>query len=224
MMIEGVNLRKTYLQGSRSVVALDGVSLQLAAGERVAIMGRSGSGKSTLLQLLGALDRPDSGTIRIAGSEIGSLSDRDLSRFRRRRLGFIFQSFNLLPTLTALENAAWPLLLDGRDRKSSFATAKALLEQMGLGHRGGHYPAELSGGEMQRIAIARALSAAPALILADEPTGNLDSASGETILGILTRSVASTGGALLMVTHDPKAAAHCDRVIQLKDGKIEVNA
>ena len=222
MLLQAIDLRKCHRRGARTVRALDGVSFDLAAGERVAIMGPSGSGKSTLLHILGALDRPDSGTLSLAGQSIESMTDGELSRFRRRKLGFVFQSFNLIPTLTALENAAWPLLLDGRDRSSSLARAAELLERVGLGGRQDHFPSQLSGGEMQRVAIARALSAKPQLLLADEPTGNLDSASGKQILKLLTEAVVADGGSLIMVTHDTGAAAYCDRTVTLCDGRVSI--
>lgn len=209
---------KSYSVGGRSIPVLRGIDFELHERECVAVMGPSGSGKSTLLQILGAMTKPDDGELLIADRDVSRLSDGELSRFRRRELGFIFQKFNLLGTLTAKENTAWPLLLDGRDRKDSFARAERLLEQVGLLDRADHSPAQLSGGEQQRVAIARALVAKPKIVFADEPTGALDSKNGDAVLTLLRDSVLSEGGSLIMVTHDPAAAATCDRVVRLKDG------
>jgi putative ABC transport system ATP-binding protein len=184
-------------------------------------MGPSGSGKSTLLHLLGALDRPSAGEIEIEGSKLSGLSDDALSAFRRRKLGFIFQFFNLLPSLSALENVALSMLLDGYTLSEVQPRALALLDQMGIGKRAHHRPDQLSGGEMQRVAIARALMSKPALILADEPTGNLDSKTGTQVLELLRSLVTEEGQTLVMVTHDPTAAQFADRLVRLRDGVVE---
>ncbi|AFS16357.1 Acetolactate synthase [Mycobacterium intracellulare subsp. intracellulare MTCC 9506] len=202
--------------------ALDGVSLRLADEQFVSVVGPSGAGKSTLLHVLGALDSPDSGSIAFDGEEIARLSDEQQSRFRHRRVGFIFQFFNLLPTLSAWENVAIPKLLDGVRLGSAKPDAIRLLDRVGLGNRAQHRPAELSGGQMQRVAVARALMMNPPLILADEPTGNLDSATGASILALLAEVAHEEGGGRLvvMVTHNADAAAATDRVITLQDGRV----
>lgn len=210
---------KEYRVGEEPVRALDGIDLRLEAGEFTAVIGPSGSGKSTLLHMLGALDRPDSGSIRFQGTEIGDLSEERQSEFRRHRVGFVFQFFNLLPTLSAWENVAVPKLLDGTGLRKAKPRALALLEQVGLGARAEHRPAELSGGQMQRVAVARALIMDPPLILADEPTGNLDSKTGAAILELLA-TVAGSGNSVVMVTHDRGAVDYCDRVVTLGDGRI----
>ena len=194
-----------------------GVDLEVAAGEFVAITGASGSGKSTLLHILGALDRPDSGEVSLEGHTLGGMSDEDLALLRRRRLGFVLQFFNLLPTLNARENAAFPLLLDGAP--DALHRADESLSVVGLGHRLDHRPSQLSGGEQQRVALARALVTRPAVVMADEPTGNLDSVTGEEILGLL-RSTADDGQTIVMVTHDERSAAFADRVVRLRDGVL----
>lgn len=224
MVLEARELRKTFSRGDQTVEALRGVSLSVDKGQFTAIMGPSGSGKSTLLHLLGGLDRPTGGKILIQGQALEGLSDKELSEFRRRRLGFIFQFFNLLPTLTALENVALPLLLDGKPLREISPRARDLLEQMGLGPRMNHRPDQLSGGEMQRVAVARALIADPWMILADEPTGNLDSKTGVMVLELLRTLARERQQTILMVTHDPKAASYADRLIQLRDGHIESDA
>ncbi len=220
-VLEASDLRKTYRQGEQIVEALRGVSLSVERGELVCVIGPSGSGKSTLLHLAGGLDRPTSGSVRLDGQALEQLSDAEISRLRRRRLGFVFQFFNLLPTLTALENVALPLLLDGEGLGQTQAKARELLAAMGLESRVGHRPDQLSGGEMQRVAIARALVADPLLVLADEPTGNLDSKAGEQVLALLSQTVRARGRTLVMVTHDPKATAFASRVIEVRDGRIE---
>jgi len=214
-------VRKTYRRGAQEVVAVAGVSLSVRAGEMVAIMGPSGSGKSSLLNLLGALDRPDSGEIWFEGKPLSRLDDAARTLLRRRRVGLIFQFFNLLPLLTALENVTLPLLLAGESRASAERRAHELLERMGIAARRDHTPDELSGGEMQRVAIARALSSRPPLLLADEPTGNLDSKSGVEVLELLRAAARDTGASVLMVTHDPRAAAVTDRVLEFKDGGLQ---
>jgi putative ABC transport system ATP-binding protein len=221
MLLEARDVRKSYSRGHQTVDALRGVSLTLERGQFTSIMGPSGSGKSTLLHIVGGLDRPSSGSVKIDGQRIEAFSDDELSSFRRRRLGFIFQFFNLLPTLTALENVALPLLLDGQPITRIAPKARELLEMMGLKNRTDHRPDQLSGGEMQRVAIARALIADPLLILADEPTGNLDTKTGGNVLELLARMAKERGHTILMVTHDPRAASYGDRLVTLRDGLIE---
>ncbi|HEV3354661.1 MAG TPA: ABC transporter ATP-binding protein [Acidimicrobiales bacterium] len=218
LSVEGVV--KDYRRGVQTVRALDGVSVTVDAGEFVAVLGPSGSGKSTLLHLMGALDAPTAGSVRIGGVDVAGLSDDDLTDLRRHRLGFVFQFFNLLPTLSAWENVAVPLLLDGRRLRSLKGVAAPLLEALGLGHRVDHRPAELSGGELQRVAIARALIADPIVVLADEPTGNLDSETGAAVLDVLRGSCAERGAAVVMVTHDRRGAAVADRSVYLVDGRL----
>lgn len=215
------NLSKRYDRGEQQVSALKSINLDIERGQFVAIMGPSGSGKSTLLHLLGGLDRPTDGVVKIQGQNILSLSDHELSVFRRRNLGFIFQFFNLLPTLSAIENVALPKLLDHVPLREVEPQAKALLDRMGLGHRMNHKPDQLSGGEMQRVAIARALIANPSVLLADEPTGNLDTKTGESVLELLAQMVKETQKSIIMVTHDPKAASFGNRLIRLRDGVVE---
>jgi putative ABC transport system ATP-binding protein len=220
-MMELQDVAKVYQQGRRTVQALRGVSLGIAGGEFVSIMGPSGSGKSTLLHLLGVLDSPTSGRVLFHGRDLQSLSDREKSLLRRTRIGFVFQFFNLLPTLTAAENVALPLLLGGQRRGQAQGHALAALERVGLSDRAEHVPDELSGGEMQRVAIARALVTQPDAVLCDEPTGNLDSATSRDILHLL-RSLPEQGRrAVVMVTHDSEAAAFGDRLIHLRDGLVE---
>jgi putative ABC transport system ATP-binding protein len=213
-------VEKAYRQGESEVRALAGVSLDIAAGEFVAIVGPSGSGKSTLLHLIGGLDQPTAGEIRIDGTPISSMSDDEITIFRRRKIGFVFQFFNLLPTLSAEENVALPLLLDRRRARDVRPRVLEALEQVGLGHRRAHRPDELSGGEMQRVAIARALVIEPLLILADEPTGNLDTRTGDQILDLIRAANRSRGATVILVTHDARAAAHGDRLVTIKDGVI----
>ena len=220
-MIELRCVSKTYGQGPSRVEALRGIDLQVHAGQFVSIMGPSGSGKSTLLNLVSALDTPDAGSIVIAGQEIGPMTDDALTLFRRRHIGLIFQFFNLLPTLNALDNTLLPVALERRPTAADRARAEQLLASVGLTHRISHHLHDLSGGEMQRVAIARALIMQPPLILADEPTGNLDSKTGAAILQLLRSTCTSTGTTIVMVTHDTKAAYTGDRVLYLKDGRIE---
>ncbi len=219
-MIEVANAVKVYRRGANLVRALNGVSLTVPKGQFLSVMGSSGSGKSTMLNLLGALDVPTSGTIRIDGKEVSQMPDDDLSRFRRDRLGFIFQFFNLLPTMTAMENVLLPSLLSGRPRAAEEAKAVALLEQVGLKGRSHHRPDELSGGEMQRVAVARALLSEPSVLLADEPTGNLDSKTGAEVLRLIREATRSRNLTVVMVTHDLKAAEVGDRLVRLADGNI----
>jgi putative ABC transport system ATP-binding protein len=219
-LVKVADLVKEYRLGSVSVRALDGVGLEVEPGSFVSVMGPSGSGQSTLLHIMGGLDSPTSGSVVIDGNDLSQLDDEALTLFRRRRLGFVFQFFNLLPTMTAVENVALPLLLDGSNLPDVAPWARELLERVGLGERVGHKPAQLSGGEMQRVAVARALVADPLLILADEPTGNLDSKSGMAILDLLRTTVDEDGRTVVIVTHDSKAASMADRVVNLKDGKV----
>ena len=216
-VVAGSDLTKRYGDGDAAVDALRGVSLDLAPGSFTAIMGPSGSGKSTLMHLLAGLDRPTGGTVTIAGTEIGRLDDTDLTKLRRDKIGFVFQAFNLVPVLTAEENVRLPLTLAGRDDNGR---VDRLLDAVALADRSTHRPAELSGGQQQRVAIARALASEPAVIFADEPTGNLDSTSSQEILALMRRAVDEYGQAVVMVTHDAVAAAVADRVIFLDDGHI----
>lgn len=219
-LISAVNLKKVYGSGDTAVTALNGVSLQVEPGEFVAIMGPSGCGKSTLLHLLGGLDRPTSGSVTIDGQALSNLSDAKLTELRRHQIGFIFQFFNLIPVLNAVENAALPVTLDGVSQAEAKERAKEWLIRFGLGDRLGHRPDQLSGGQQQRVAVARALVADPALILADEPTGNLDTRASEEIAGLLRQVANDWGRSVVVVTHDPRIAAHADRIIFLKDGRI----
>ena len=218
-LLELVGVSKRYELGGEQVVALDGVDLAVDDGESVALVGRSGSGKSTLLHLAGGLDRPDEGSVRLRDRDVAAMSVGERARLRRQEIGFIFQFFHLVPGLTVAENVELPLLLDGRRDRAG--RIPELLERLGLTHRSDHQPGQLSGGEMQRTAIARALVAGPQLVLADEPTGNLDSASGEVILDLLVEVVAQAGCALVLVTHDESAASRADRTVHLRDGRLE---
>ncbi|MDZ4678424.1 MAG: ABC transporter ATP-binding protein [Oligoflexia bacterium] len=220
-LLEVKHLKKVYQRGQQQVEALKGVSFTVNRGQFTAIMGPSGSGKSTLLHMMGGLDRPTSGSVILDGQAIETYGDNELSAFRRRRLGFIFQFFNLLPTLTALENVALPLLLDKQPMKKIAPKAQDLLTLIGLKDRMDHKPDQLSGGEMQRVAIARALVTDPLLILADEPTGNLDSITGAKVLELLKLMSIQRGHTVLMVTHDIKAASYANRLIKMRDGHIE---
>jgi putative ABC transport system ATP-binding protein len=219
-MMELRRVTKHFPQGRRIVRALQGVDLVISAGEFVSIMGPSGSGKSTLMHLLGALDTPTSGEVFFQGRALHTMADRELALLRRSRIGFVFQFFNLLPSLTAVENVALPLLLAGQGRGRALPPARAVLERVGLGERTDHFPDELSGGEMQRVAIARALVIDPDAVLCDEPTGNLDSANSEGVLKLL-RSLPEPGRrAVVMVTHDAHAAAYGDRIVHIRDGLV----
>ena len=221
-MIEAVDLVREYRMGEERVRALDNLNLTLDGGQFVSIVGPSGAGKSTLLHVVGALDVPDSGTIRVDGEDIGRLSDDQQSEFRRRKVGFIFQFFNLVPTMSAWENVALPRLLDSTPLRRSKADAVDLLERVGLGNRANHRPSELSGGQMQRVAIARSLVMNPRIVLADEPTGNLDSHTGQAILDLLGGLAHDDSGRLVvMVTHDANAASVADRSVTVRDGRIE---
>jgi putative ABC transport system ATP-binding protein len=218
-LLELRGITKTYRMGRDvEVRALRGVDLDIQRGELVAIMGPSGSGKSTLMNVLGCLDAPDGGSYRLAGTEVGSLTDDRLADIRNRSIGFVFQTFNLLPRLNALQNVELPLVYggDGRDRRKR---ARAALEMVGLGDRVGHRPSELSGGQQQRVAIARALLNDPDLVLADEPTGNLDSRSSAEILAIFQR-INGEGRTVVLVTHEPDVAAHTGRIVRMRDGLV----
>lgn len=214
------NVAKSYRQGSHAVAALHGVSLTVEAGAFVSIMGPSGSGKSTLLHLMAGLTKPDSGHVVIEGTDIGSLGDSTLTRFRRRRIGLIFQSFNLVPTLTARENLALPLLLDGRTHAAEMSRVDELLDRLGMLRRASHRPDALSGGEQQRIAIGRALVTDPAVILADEPTGNLDSTNSDLVCALLRDLASEQNRTIVMVTHEPSVAAYTHLTYTLRDGRI----
>jgi putative ABC transport system ATP-binding protein len=216
--VTATTLTRTYGEGGSAVHALRGVSLEVPEGQFTAVMGPSGSGKSTLMHLLAGLDTPDAGSVRIAGEDITRMSDRELTRLRRRHIGFVFQSFNLLPTLSAQENVLLPLAIAGR--KPEPEAVDALMERMGLAERRDHKPAQLSGGQQQRVAVARALVTRPTVLFADEPTGNLDSAAGADVLSLLRDAVDLDGQTTVMVTHDSRAAAIADRVLFLADGRI----
>ncbi|WP_432099584.1 ABC transporter ATP-binding protein [Streptomyces sp. WAC 04229] len=211
-------LSKIYGQGETQVVALDRVSIDFRQAELTAIMGPSGSGKSTLMHCVAGLDTFSSGSVRIGETELGTLKDKQLTRLRRDKIGFIFQAFNLLPTLTALENITLPMDIAGR--KPDKQWVDSVIQMVGLSGRLGHRPAQLSGGQQQRVAVARALASRPEIIFGDEPTGNLDSRSGAEVLGFLRNSVRELGQTVVMVTHDPVAAAYADRVVFLADGRI----
>ena len=220
-MMEAKDVTKHYPQGSRIVKALQGVSLRIESGEFISIMGPSGSGKSTLMHLLGALDTPTTGEVFFQDRPLHKMSDRELAALRRNRIGFVFQFFNLLPTLKAVENVALPLLLSGVGRSKALIPAYAGLERVGLRDRAEHFPDQMSGGEMQRVAIARALVINPEAVLCDEPTGNLDSQTSEEILKLL-RSLPEPGKrSVVMVTHDAHAATFGDRIVHIRDGRVE---
>jgi putative ABC transport system ATP-binding protein len=219
-IIEAKNLTKIYGKGDTAVTALSHVDLSLNAGEFAAVMGPSGCGKSTLLHLLGGLDRPTEGSVVIDGHNLTQLSDQALTELRRRKIGFIFQFFNLIPVLNSVENAALTLTLDGARQEKGRASATEWLKRVGLGERLHSRPDQLSGGQQQRVAIARALVAEPALVLADEPTGNLDTRASDEIAALLRQVADTWGRAVVMVTHDPRIAAYADRIVFLKDGTI----
>jgi len=218
-MIELIQVSRDF--GDAKVVhALHDVTLKIDRGERVAVMGPSGSGKSTLLNLICGLDEPTGGSVRIDGIDLTRLTDDERTRLRREKVGMIFQTFNLLPTLTAVENVALPLRLKGEARSEAVDRASAMIDRVGLSGRSSHRPDEMSGGERQRVAIARALIFAPPILLADEPTGNLDSNTGEEILTLLDDLHAEFNTTVVLVTHNQDAAAHCDRILRLKDGQL----
>ena len=218
-MIDIQDLRKVYIMGEEEVPALAGVSLQIARGEYVAVIGPSGSGKSTLMNILGGLDRPTAGTYGFEGEDVGHFTDDELADFRRRRIGFVFQSFQLLPRLTALQNVELPMVYAGMSPGDRRARAAELLERVGLGSRMGHRPTQLSGGQQQRVAIARSLANKPDLLLADEPTGALDTHTGEEVLALFAELNAG-GLTLAIVTHDPEVAAVAHRRVAFRDGLI----
>ena len=220
-MIRCIDVRKAYRQGENEIVALAGVSIDIPRGAFAAIMGPSGSGKSTLLHLMGGLDRPSSGELLVDGRLVGQMADDEVTLFRRTNIGFVFQFFNLLPTLTALENVTLPLVLDGRSKHEADQRAALLLGKVGLEKRRHHLPEALSGGEIQRIAIARALAFNPPILLADEPTGNLDSKTGQDVLLLLRQINQEHGSTVVMATHSPEAAYCADRTIFLRDGRVE---
>jgi putative ABC transport system ATP-binding protein len=211
-------IRLSLASAAGPVEILRGITLTIMPGETVALLGPSGSGKTSLLMVLAGLERPTAGRVELAGQDLGTLDEDGLARLRRRHVGIVFQSFHLIPTMTAMENVAIPLELAG-DR-NAFAAAEAALARVGLGHRVGHYPGQLSGGEQQRVAIARAFAAGPQLLLADEPTGNLDGATGRAVIDCLFAEHARLGTALLLITHDAELAARCGREINLADGRI----
>ena len=219
-VLQANRVTKQYRMGDVIVNALDQVEFNVESGEFVAIMGPSGSGKSTLLHLLGGLDGPSGGEVTLAGKPLSKLTDNEVTLVRRRNVGFIFQFYNLVPTLTAEENIALPLLIDGRNLDESRSQIDGLLQLVGLTDRRGHKPDQLSGGQQQRVAIARAFVTKPNIVLADEPTGNLDSKSGKAILELLRHSCDELGHTIVMVTHDAYAASYADRVVFLKDGRI----
>ena len=220
ILLEGVDL--TLGSGAARVHILKEIMLQIGRGEAVGLVGPSGSGKSTLLMVMAGLERPDRGRIVVAGQELGPLDEDDLARFRGRTIGIVFQSFHLIPTMTALENVAVPLELAGI--KDALARATNELEGVGLEGRLDHYPAQLSGGEQQRVALARALAPAPALLIADEPTGNLDEATGREVMDLLFAKHAERGSTLIVVTHDVALAERCDRIVRMRSGRIEAGA
>ena len=220
-MIRCIDLCKIYRQGDNEITALADVSLEIPRGAFAVVMGPSGSGKSTLLQLIGGLDRPSGGEILVGGRLIGQMADDEVTLFRRTHIGFVFQFFNLLPTLTALENVTLPFVLDGRSKAEADRRAATLLAKVGLEARRHHLPEEMSGGEIQRVAIARALAFNPPLLLADEPTGNLDSKTGGAILSLLRQINREEGCTIVMVTHSQEAASYGDRTIFVRDGRIE---
>jgi putative ABC transport system ATP-binding protein len=219
-IVETENLTRIFGSGAAEVTALDHASLHVGTGEFVAVMGPSGCGKSTLLHLIGGLDRPTEGTVRIEGQDLSDLNDDDLTDLRRNHIGFIFQFFNLIPTLNALDNTALPLVLGGMRPADAQERAAEWLQRLNVVERGTHRPEELSGGERQRIAIARALVTEPSLILADEPTGNLDSSAATDFTVLLRETVDRWGRSILLVTHDDRISSYADRVLQMKDGRI----
>jgi len=216
------NIDLSLGRGAARVHILRGISLSIARGEAVGLVGPSGSGKSTLLMTMAGLERPDSGKVLVEGTDLSRLDEDGLARFRGRRIGIVFQSFHLVPTMTALENVALPLEL--ADQPDAFERAQAELAAVGLGERLHHYPAQLSGGEQQRVAIARAVAPNPAILVADEPTGNLDEATGESIVDLLFALKRDRGATLVLVTHDPSLAKRCDRMVRLRSGRIEADA
>jgi len=218
------NLSKSFTEGRRQHRVLDDVSADFRRGETVALRGRSGSGKSTLLNLIGGIDTPDAGRIAVAGVELTGLSERERTLFRRRHIGFVYQAFNLVPTLDVADNVRLVLELNGVPARQAERRIEELLDAVGLGDRAASYPDVLSGGEQQRVAIARALCHEPAVVIADEPTGNLDDTTAETVLGLLDRLVRERGGTMLIATHSARVASVCDREIEIHGGKLETTA
>ncbi len=219
-MLSCIDLTRTYREGPQDLTVLDGLSLEVRAGERVAIVGSSGSGKTTLLNLLGGLDRPSRGEVRIAGESLLNLGEAALGRFRNRHIGFVYQFHHLLAEFTALENAALPLIVRGLRKAAAEVRARELLGKVGMAARADHKPGELSGGERQRVAIARALVTDPSLVLMDEPTGNLDQHTAANILALMDELARTTACAFVIVTHDPAVATHQDRVLRLDEGRL----
>ena len=224
VVLEATDIHKSYERGDETIPVLNGLTVSLDAGSFTTLLGPSGCGKSTLLHICGAMDRPTSGAVRLEGESLDTLNDDGLTRVRRERVGFVFQFFNLLPTLTVEQNIALPLLLKGRSVQSVANLSGQWAERVGISHRLNHFPSQLSGGEAQRVAIARAVIHQPALILADEPTGNLDSETGRTILDVLIDVNRDSGAALLLATHDPAVAAAAGEVIEMRDGLITRDA
>ena len=220
IILQTKNLKKYYGSGDTQVRALDGVDLQVENGEFVAIVGTSGSGKSTLLHMLGGLDRPTSGSVVVDGRDLSTLKDEELTVFRRRKIGFVFQTFNLIGRTTAQKNVELPMLYAGLPARQRSARAKALLETVGMADRARHQPSELSGGQKQRVAIARAMACDPALLLADEPTGALDSQTSRTVMDIFHDLHEQQGKTIVLITHNPELAEECGRILTLKDGRI----
>ena len=220
VVLEATDIHKSYERGDETIPVLNGLTVSLDAGSFTTLVGPSGCGKSTLLHICGAMDRPTSGAVRLEGESLDTLNDDGLTRVRRERVGFVFQFFNLLPTLTVEQNIGLPLLLKGRSVQSVANLSGQWAERVGISHRLNHFPSQLSGGEAQRVAIARAVIHQPALILADEPTGNLDSETGRTILDVLIDVNRDSGAALLLATHDPAVAAAAGEVIEMRDGLI----
>ncbi len=220
LIVELEDIRKDYRTGSITVEALRGISLRVNEGEFVAIIGPSGSGKSTLMHILGCLDRATSGTYRLAGTDVSEMDEEQLAEVRNRRIGFVFQQFNLLGTLTAARNVELPLIYAGVDRRTRRELAKASLDRVGLSHRTEHRPSEMSGGQQQRVAVARALVTEPTLILADEPTGNLDSSSAEEVLNLLSE-LHKAGRTVILITHDIETASTAERIVRIRDGLIQ---
>ena len=224
VVLEATDIHKSYERGDETIPVLNGLTVSLDAGSFTTLVGPSGCGKSTLLHICGAMDRPTSGTVRLEGESLDTLNDDGLTRVRRERVGFVFQFFNLLPTLTVEQNIGLPLLLKGRSVHSVANLSGQWAERVGISHRLSHFPSQLSGGEAQRVAIARAVIHQPALILADEPTGNLDSETGRTILDVLIDVNRDSGAAMLLATHDPAVAAAAGEVVEMRDGLITRDA